>query len=264
MINVGPIVGEGRTSTVCAFGDDSVIKIPKSHVPDEWIHLEAAYTEAVRSVGAEAPEVRDLVEIEGRPSIVFERIHGLSMWDVIRSEPDRSEALVDELVGLQRRIHGLALPVGLPDLVARMQSKALAVIGLSSAEQSEAHDLIDELPRGAGVLHGDLHPGNIIVTDDRIVAIDWFDASIGHPLADVLRSTLLMRPFRVGDPVHLPNADEGTLEKLHGRYIELFADVLAIETPNWLAAVAVSRLAEAADPVESDLWDRWHARPQFA
>ncbi len=260
-MNVGVIIGEGRTSIVRAFGNDAVIKIPKDHVPDEWLRLEAAYTSAARSVGAPAPEVRDVLEVDGRTSVVFARIDGALMWDAMRADPGRQADLVADMVGLQRDIHRLSLPSGLPDLVTRMQTKASAVTGLSDDDQAEAFSLIDALPRGAGVLHGDLHPGNVMISDDGPVAIDWFDASIGHPLADVLRSTLLMRPLPSGTiPVHLPGADVETLESLQRMYVEQFDDVLSAETASWQAAVAVSRLAEAADPEDNDLWDRWRTR----
>lgn len=264
MPNVGAIVGEGRTSVVRAFGDDSVVKIPKAHVSDSWIELEAEFTQSVRSAGAPAPEVRDIVDVEGRTSIVFERIRGTLMWEAIKAAPETCDAMVADLVALQRQIHELSLPRDVPDLVARMQTKAAAVSALSVSERVDARDLIASLPRGAGVLHGDLHPGNVIITDTGLVAIDWFDVSIGHPLADVLRSTLLMRPL-AGDtsPVHLPGAGRPTLEKLQRRYVELFEDVLAGENNKWRAAVAVSRLAEAADPDDNDLWERWRARPEL-
>ncbi len=261
MGSIGAIVGEGRTSIVRAFGNDAVIKIPKDHVPDEWLALEATYTSAARSVGAPAPEVRDVIQVEGRTSVVFARIDGALMWDAMRADPGRQDELVADMAALQRTIHRLSLPSGLPDLIARMKSKASAVAGLSDEDQSEAQSLIDELPRGAGVLHGDLHPGNVILSVNGPVAIDWFDASIGHPLADVLRSTLLMRPLPAGTtPVHLPGADAETLASLQQSYVGQFADVLGAENPSWQAAVAVSRLAEAADPEDNDLWDRWRAR----
>ncbi len=54
------------------------------------------------------------------------------------------------------------------------------------------------------------------MTADGPVAIDWFDASIGHPVGDVVRSSLLMRPFGDrGDPQHLPGADPAMLTLLH-------------------------------------------------
>ena len=79
-MRVGELVANGRTSNVYAFGNDSVVKVPRAGVPADWAGLEARFTASVRRLGAPAPEVLELVEIEGRESIVFERIDGVSMW----------------------------------------------------------------------------------------------------------------------------------------------------------------------------------------
>jgi aminoglycoside phosphotransferase (APT) family kinase protein len=49
---------------------------------------------------------------------------------------------------------------------------------------------LDPVPRGRvnaqGLLHGDVWPGNVILRDDEVVGvIDWEDAAIGDPLADL-------------------------------------------------------------------------------
>ncbi len=40
--------------------------------------------------------------------------------------------------------------------------------------------------------HGDLHPSNVILTDDGPMIVDWFDACRGEPVAEVARTSLLL------------------------------------------------------------------------
>ena len=55
---------------------------------------------------------------------------------------------------------------------------------------------LPELPNlfgpGTSLLHGDLHPGNILLTADGPVVIDWTNASIGPPGADLAVTWLLI------------------------------------------------------------------------
>ncbi|MFZ1756626.1 MAG: phosphotransferase, partial [Caldilineaceae bacterium] len=47
-------------------------------------------------------------------------------------------------------------------------------------------------PTGHQLCHGDFHPDNVLLTANGPVIIDWIDATAGHPLGDVARSSLLM------------------------------------------------------------------------
>ena len=43
------------------------------------------------------------------------------------------------------------------------------------------------------VRDGDFHPANLLITPQGLVIIDWLDATVGNPLADLARSTLLIQ-----------------------------------------------------------------------
>ena len=189
----GDLIARGRTSDVYAWGVDSVVKVLRADVPPAWAGLEARHTRAVRSLGLPAPEVRGLVEVDGRQGVIFERIFGLSMWQEMCADTGASSVLAEVLAD----VHGQILSAGLPDnvtgLVSRMQGKITEATQLPVADRSTASQVVAELPRGAALLHGDLHPGNVLMSVSGPVVIDWFDASIGHPVADVVRSSLLLR-----------------------------------------------------------------------
>jgi hypothetical protein len=85
--------------------------------------------------------------------------------------PDRrGERLHRLLRGVAAR-HGNGVP-GLAALVDALPDRLAAVA---------ACGLPDVL------VHGDLHPGNVRVADDRRVLVDWGDSCVGHPAFDVLR-----------------------------------------------------------------------------
>jgi aminoglycoside phosphotransferase (APT) family kinase protein len=63
---------------------------------------------------------------------------------------------------------------------------------LSDALHEKAFALLDALPDGRSVCHGDYHPGNVILTKRGPVAIDWMTAKSGSSWADVSRTNLLL------------------------------------------------------------------------
>lgn len=264
MSRLGPLVAVGRTSDVFEFGPSAVVKVPRPSVPRHWPAEEAEFTAAVRDLGAPAPAVLDVVQIESRDAVVFERVRGPSMWEMILEVPHRAASFGRELADVHRRILRAGLPDAVPGLVGRMQRKIGEVTQFTDAERVDTLLVLEKLPRGAALLHGDLHPGNVLMSPTGPVAIDWFDAAIGHPVADVVRSSLLLRPFdSVVERPHMPRAAPSVLRELHESYLSAMHDVLALprnELCQWEAVVAASRLAEEAEADESPLLALWQSR----
>ncbi len=264
MSRLGPLVAVGRTSDVFEFGSSAVVKVPRPSVPRHWPAEEAEFTAAVRELGAPAPAVLDVVQIESRDAVVFERVRGPSMWEMILEVPHRAASFGRELADVHRRILRAGLPAAVPGLVGRMQSKIGEVTQFTDTERVDALLVVEKLPRGAALLHGDLHPGNVLMSPTGPIAIDWFDAAIGHPVADVVRSSLLLRPFdSVVERPHMPRAEPSVLRELHESYVSAMHDVLALprdELCQWEAVVAASRLAEEAEADESPLLALWQGR----
>lgn len=263
MSRPGQLVAVGRTSDVYAFGPGAVVKVPRPSVPAHWAADEAEFTAAVRDLGAPAPTVLDVVEVQGRDAIVFERVWGPSMWELIVDGPQNAAAFGRQLADIHRQILRAGLPVAVSGLVGRMQRKIIEIKQFSEAERDRALHILESLPCGAALLHGDLHPGNVLMSPAGPVAIDWFDAAIGHPVADVVRSSLLIRPLdSAADRPHMPRVARPVLEELHGSYVSAMHGVLALprdELCQWEAVVAASRLAEEAETDESPLLALWQA-----
>jgi len=259
-LDLGERVATGRTSALYALGTDSVVKVPRPEVPDQWLQLEAELTIAVRKAGVPAPEVRDVVRWNNRIAVVFERVDGPSMWQQILADPASAPRHATDLVHIHAEVLAMGVPSGLPDFVDRMQRKIAQAEQLTAEERTNASTLTELLPRGAALLHGDLHPGNILLGSDGPVLIDWFDAAIGHPAADISRSSLLMEPSAtVTEHLHLVDSTPPLLAAVHQTYLDGMAPLLG-ECPqwaDWCAVTAASRLSEGAHVDESVLITRW-------
>ncbi len=264
-ISYGDVIADGRTSTVYRVGNDAAVKLLKPGVPPEWAQIEATLTESARRLGVPTPEVRDVVDVDGRPGIVVGFVRGPTMWQRMLDRPADVPALVAELDHLQRGIHAAGVSDGVPSLVARMSSKLAAVTELTSDERADAQRLLESLPVGAALLHGDLHPGNILLGPDGPVAIDWFDASIGHPAADVARTSLLLRGRGATDLRHLPGSSPEFAQRVCDAYVSLARSRGACDTiDDWFRLRAAGRLAERTDDDVTGLVETWRSRGSVA
>ncbi len=249
---LGALIANGRTSEVYHYGADGAAKVLKPSTPQHWAQVEATFTDEVRKLGVPAPTVRDVVDIDGRAAVIFQRIVGPSMWQVMVDEPATATTLVSELVDLQRSIHAAGVPAGLPSLDERLRLKIAQADELSDDEQRLASEMLDQQPKGAALLHGDLHPGNVLLGPDGLVVIDWFDAAVGHPDADIARTLLLLQPSGATDLRHLPEVTESLIDLVYRRFQELSLSAQGAEAPSpavaaWLRLRAAGRLAERTD-----------------
>jgi aminoglycoside phosphotransferase (APT) family kinase protein len=255
---VGEVVARGTRSSIHAYGSGAVIKVPHPSTPTDWILAEADYTEAVRAVGAPVPRLLGIEQIAGRPASVWDRIHGASMWQRIVERPELSAGLGRSLADIQLDLFALVPPMTLPAQHDRLVSKIRKSAARVDASLARALDLVPDPAGPFRLCHGDLHPSNVILSDDGPVIVDWFDASRGDPIADVARTLLTLHGAGATAPRHLPGSDAATLGTLKGAYLERLRGRLDLDDgllARWEAAQAVARMSEGV-PLEA-LFDVW-------
>ena len=114
------------------------------------------------------------------------------MAEALRARPWLVGRMARRLARLHRQIHQVQNPEGLP-----LQRERL-LAGIRSAPELQTHvrenlqQLLMSLPLKTRLCHGDFHPGNVMLSRRGPVIIDWVDASLGHPAADVGRTLLLL------------------------------------------------------------------------
>jgi hypothetical protein len=104
------------------------------------------------------------------------------------------------LAALQVNIHRIEALAELPSQHQKLRERIQAANLLPLELRQTALNMLEGLPEGNHLCHGDFHPGNVLITSKGPVIIDWADATTGNPLADVARSSLLMTQALI--PVH--------------------------------------------------------------
>lgn len=266
-VKVGPLVAQGNTSNVYRCGRDAVAKVLRPGIPDHWAVQEAETTELVHAAGLPAPRVLDMSTVGGRPAIVLERIDGVSMWVEMRERQGDISRLSRTLADLQAEVNATPAPTGLVNLADRLRAKIQNARSLSDSECVAALAELDARPQCEALCHFDVHPNNVIMGARGPVLIDWFDAAVGCPAADVVRSSVLMRP--VAAMAYLECPDSSLIGAVHDEYLGwVLRDRPAVagRLLGWERSVLASRLAEPlSEPIQLDtlaeLRLSWAARP---
>jgi uncharacterized protein (TIGR02172 family) len=198
-MTLGEFIARGRQAEVLAWEDSAAPqKVLKLFFPQwgrETVQWELSLARAVASTFGDAPAVfGDIVEHDGRLGIVYERVDGVSMIDVLSSKPWRARSLGRRLAEIHTQMHR-SKPPGLPLLKDRFARRINLADLLSADEKARSLRLLEALPDSDALFHGDFHPGNVIFRgrDEASPAvIDWPNSATGDPLADVAQTRMLL------------------------------------------------------------------------
>lgn len=160
--DLGPKIAAGRDSTIYSLGMDRVVR----RAPDDRsFEAEAAAMEFMRATGYPVPAVHRLAPGE----MVLDRIAGPTMLEDLSTHPWRVDAHARLLADLHRKLHQTDAPEWFRPFVVA----------------------------GRSALHLDLHPGNVILSPDGPVVIDWTNFARGAAGADVAVTWIILSVFEL-------------------------------------------------------------------
>src|SRR5215813_9280294 len=83
----GKLIGQGRTAEIYAWGDNEALKLYFAGSAASWVESEAQVSRAVAATGLPVPATGEVLEVDGRIGILFERVLGPSMLQQFSAKP---------------------------------------------------------------------------------------------------------------------------------------------------------------------------------
>lgn len=188
---LGTPIAYGRTAEVYAWDDGHILKLFYDWFGQEGIEYEAKIGKAVHASGLPVPAVGEMVDVNGRAGLIYERFAGVALWELMSQKPWTIFRYARRMAALHVGMHANPLRPEIPDQRRRLVQKLNRAQPLPEASRARALAALETLPNGAAICHGDFHPGNVLATPQGEVVIDWIDATRGNPLADLARSSIL-------------------------------------------------------------------------
>jgi aminoglycoside phosphotransferase (APT) family kinase protein len=214
---VGRLVAAGRSAEVYDAGTGLVLRRRTDGGHSEQ---EADVMRWAEAHGVPVPHVESA---EG-PDLVMAVIDGPTLLGSLVADPSRAVEVGRTLA----RLHRLLDEVPAPDWLA----------GHGRASGPGPTTAVGDAGRAdtAYLLHGDLHPGNVIDSPDGPVLIDWTNASAGARALDVAESWLLISAYD-------PGLGEGWMQARRELADALLSGAGGLD-PAALRAVAAERLRD--------------------
>ena len=248
MKNLGSPIAQGGSGEVYAWNQKQVLKLFYAWCSPNVVRREMKNAQVVASKNFPTPKVIGPKKIDGRLGIIYERLHGPTMWSLLSTKPWRLFSLARQFAELHSQMHQQE-GHGLRSVHASFRKNIEEVEHLSSTQKSDIRQLLNTLPDGTTLCHGDFHPEQVLLTAQGPMVVDWTNAHQGNPLCDVAITYI---DLTIGELV-----DEGfitqILEKVVlgffcraylTRYLELNPTVTQQQIKTWMILAAVARLEQ--------------------
>jgi Ser/Thr protein kinase RdoA (MazF antagonist) len=216
---------------------------------------EVRMTHAVFAAGGPAPEVLGVVTLEGRFGVVLPRFDGPTLLELTRSGAVTRGQAGAILADLCVAVHKTPPP---PDVLSL--SDWVGAWLQSSSGRLPQHiatgilALIERLQPGDELSHGDLHPGNVIMTAEGPRLVDWTSPVRAPAAYDLGFSHLILTEFapETADDPERPRAVNAALQSEYARAAGLSPAALTAAIESYLPIVRVLFLLGGAFPAHRE------------
>jgi uncharacterized protein (TIGR02172 family) len=246
----GMLIAKGATADIYEWNDGTVLKQFHSDFPSSLSEKEFAITRELHANGISTPKAIDLIEVEDSLCLVYERIHGKEVADILSQAPYKIFGLVRKLAELHASIHQTKSSVKLDSFKDRLRKSLSEAKELSDFQRDWLFRKLEDLPEGEAICHGDYHLRNVLVGEDgTFFVIDWLTAVRGHPMADVARSYVLFSERHAEDFESpwmklLLRLFEPLIARIYIQHYLSLTGTRWSDLEPWLPIVAAARLRE--------------------
>lgn len=204
---LGNLVGRGATSEVYQLNDTQVIKLYNTGCSEDSLKYEYEKMLSAYKNHVPVPRIYELVEYNGRLGYIMEYIVGKTLKNVLDIDIAKvtvGEISMDEFTNnffsyikqtanTLFEVHKIKSEQ-MEKMDDRLKWHTQNTEILSEEEKLKIINLINALPNGDSVCHGDPNPNNIMVSNNKFQLIDWVNAGVGNPFYDIAEYVWLSTP----------------------------------------------------------------------
>ena len=188
-------IGSGFHGTVYRLDDETILKVIDESIPLEHIQKERDTSQKALLLGIPTAISYDVVKAGDHYGIIYELLNSQSYAKKLQENQDKLEELGKELGRFTRRVNSTVIDDTFDDIKQLQLAKidrAKDVLG--EDDHKMIRHLFEVIPESNTFVHGDLHPGNVLIQNDGSLFLDMAfsgnsASGYGHPIFDLISFT---------------------------------------------------------------------------
>ena len=189
------VIGQGGHGKVYRLDEETIIKVYHDGSPLSLIEKEREYAKNAFVHGVPSAIAYDIVDTEEGYGVVFEMAGATTVGKYIMAHPDKLQEYAVKFGTLLKTLNTTEadpkLYGDIKDIYRDRLKKGEQYF--TDEENAQLEKILNSIPNGSGMIHGDYHTNNVMVqSDGELVLIDMADISRGNALFDIGGAYLVM------------------------------------------------------------------------
>jgi len=257
---LGNKISEGISSEIFEWeNNEKIIKLAKTKTDHPAMLTEYLNSQAAWSNGLSVPQPFELVDVDGHPGIVFERIYGETLMErfinqllnLSNIEDKRIKFNCEDIIRITAKILSATHRKSIQNMPPQREWIIYSIKHaeyLTTSEKKLVIDILNSIPIKQQLCHGDPNPNNILIRDNKAFLIDWRYASIGNPEVDLAEYIIMIRYTVL--PTNIPSEITNYINSIREEIIKVFideytklSDITSEDIDSWIIPMAACRLS---------------------
>lgn len=249
-MEIGKLIGVGNTAEVYEYKEDKVIKLFYEGYQNESVDKEFNNAILIKDKDFAKPNVYALVNFNNRDGIIYDKVDGQSLLDELMKTND-----INYGGKVLSQVHLEILKesgIGLDSFYEIIRNSIIWNLDFSESKKVKLLHILESLPEGNTLCHGDFHPGNILRCEDKTYTIDFMNLCYGNPYFDIARTVYLVEMTPIPEDI-LDKEQFLDLKKAIAAIYLKFMGINRQDLSDYIILILVRRLNEGISKEEKNM-----------